>query len=311
MPPVPVLDLEALREVAHEARIDERLAGLVQAGFVAERPDEDLETFAEGVVAEVGEPGLRGCRRDEIVVSRHTFLPRERAPSIGPGDAADAAASALVGARYGPICNGRRRAGDLRDCQQSANDGGSNEAAVVCRSGGGLDGAVRAGKCGGRRAQGPEAEGAEAERDDHDRRRRGVAERACTGDRERCVQRSGHRQPHVAHRRQVDPRPRRAHVRRGHRDREGLRRALVEARQDDLRQAGEGEGRLEDRARHGRLRAHQGPRSLQGDRVDPGRGRDRRLRLQCADGHHHGRRDRQGQGLATVPHTYFGSAPPI
>ena len=88
MPPVPVLDLEALREVAHEARIDERLAGLVQAGFVAERPHEDLETFAEGVVAEVGESGLRGRRRHEIVVCRHTSLPRERAPSIGPGDVA-------------------------------------------------------------------------------------------------------------------------------------------------------------------------------------------------------------------------------
>ena len=87
MPAVPVLDLEALRQVAHEARIDERLAGLVQAGLFAERADEDLEAFAEGVVTEVGETGLRGRRRDEVAVCRHAFLPRERAPSIGSGGA--------------------------------------------------------------------------------------------------------------------------------------------------------------------------------------------------------------------------------
>ena len=56
--PVPVLDLQALREVTHDPRVQVRLADRVEARLVAQRPHEDLETLAERVVAEVVEAGL-------------------------------------------------------------------------------------------------------------------------------------------------------------------------------------------------------------------------------------------------------------
>ena len=44
---VPILDLEALREVAGDPLVQERLAGGVQSGLVAQGAHEDLQAFTE------------------------------------------------------------------------------------------------------------------------------------------------------------------------------------------------------------------------------------------------------------------------
>ncbi len=50
---VPVLDLQALTEVVADAAVDESLTAGVEPGLVVQRPDENVEALAEGVVAEV------------------------------------------------------------------------------------------------------------------------------------------------------------------------------------------------------------------------------------------------------------------
>ena len=68
MPPVPLLDLEALSQVAHDPRVQERLAARVQPRLLAQRPHEDLQALPERIVTEVLEAGLRdGCGQQVLV----------------------------------------------------------------------------------------------------------------------------------------------------------------------------------------------------------------------------------------------------
>jgi hypothetical protein len=60
---VPVLDLQPLTKMHPDAMIDERLAAGVQPGLVTQRGDQDLQAFAEGIVAEV----LEACSLDSGV----------------------------------------------------------------------------------------------------------------------------------------------------------------------------------------------------------------------------------------------------
>ena len=57
------LDDAPLREVKGDAVVDESFAAGVQSRLLAQRPNQDLEALAEGVVAEVLKPrSLDGCR---------------------------------------------------------------------------------------------------------------------------------------------------------------------------------------------------------------------------------------------------------
>ena len=56
---VPVLHLEALAEVSHEPRVDERLASVVQPRLVPQGPHQDLEALPKRIVAEVLQTGPR------------------------------------------------------------------------------------------------------------------------------------------------------------------------------------------------------------------------------------------------------------
>ena len=58
MSAVPVLHLQPLPKMHADAGVDEALAALVEPCLVAQRPHEDLQPLAEGVVAEVLEPRL-------------------------------------------------------------------------------------------------------------------------------------------------------------------------------------------------------------------------------------------------------------
>ena len=73
---VPVLHLESLRQVADDPRVEVSLAGRVEARFVAERAHQDLQSFAERVVPEVVQTGLRDRLDHELVVRRHVPSPR-------------------------------------------------------------------------------------------------------------------------------------------------------------------------------------------------------------------------------------------
>ena len=67
VPPVPILDLQPLREVKPDAVVDESFAAGVQSRLLAQRPNQDLEALAEGVVAEVLKPrSLDGCRHQLV-----------------------------------------------------------------------------------------------------------------------------------------------------------------------------------------------------------------------------------------------------
>ena len=56
MAAVPVLHLQPLTQVHADAGIDEALAAIVEPRLVPQRLAQDLESLAEGVVAEVVEP---------------------------------------------------------------------------------------------------------------------------------------------------------------------------------------------------------------------------------------------------------------
>ena len=66
MAAVPVLDLQPLAQVHADARVDEILAAVVEPGLVAQSVDEDLQALAEGVVAEVLEPGSLDGGRHQL-----------------------------------------------------------------------------------------------------------------------------------------------------------------------------------------------------------------------------------------------------
>jgi DNA-binding MarR family transcriptional regulator/GNAT superfamily N-acetyltransferase len=68
---VPVLHLEALGQVANDARIQVGLPGRVEPSLVRQRADEDLETLSKRIVAEIVEAGPfdRSCH--QLVVGWH------------------------------------------------------------------------------------------------------------------------------------------------------------------------------------------------------------------------------------------------
>src|SRR5262249_35602720 len=85
MSAIPVLDLEALREVADDPRVEEGLARRVEPSLVAEGAHEDLEPLPERIVAEVVEPGLGDRVGHEIVVRHHWPLAGVNATGIASG----------------------------------------------------------------------------------------------------------------------------------------------------------------------------------------------------------------------------------
>ena len=84
VPAIPVLDLQPLREVTDDPRVEERLTGGIEAGFVVEGTHEDLEPFAERVVPEVVEPGLRYRSRHQVLVCSHPVPPYWLPPLAPP-----------------------------------------------------------------------------------------------------------------------------------------------------------------------------------------------------------------------------------
>ena len=71
MPAEPVLDLQPLREQAHETAPHRLLPHGVELRLALQAPDEDLEPLAERVVAEVAEARLVAGVGDQLVVLPH------------------------------------------------------------------------------------------------------------------------------------------------------------------------------------------------------------------------------------------------
>ncbi len=84
MPAVPVLDLEALGQVADDPGVQDRLARGVELRLVAQRPHQDLQALPERVVAEIVEAGLRDGFGHQVSVSWHPLPPGIFSGSILP-----------------------------------------------------------------------------------------------------------------------------------------------------------------------------------------------------------------------------------
>ena len=72
MAAIPVLDLQSLRQRGDDAGIDVGLAPGVEPGLVAQRGEQHLEPFPEGVVTEILQAGLRDSAADDIVEFGHS-----------------------------------------------------------------------------------------------------------------------------------------------------------------------------------------------------------------------------------------------
>jgi hypothetical protein len=66
VPPVPILDLQPLREVKPNAVVNESFAAGVQPRFLAQSPNQDLQALTEGVVTEVLKPRSLDCCRNQL-----------------------------------------------------------------------------------------------------------------------------------------------------------------------------------------------------------------------------------------------------
>jgi AcrR family transcriptional regulator len=68
---IPVLDLQSLRERGDDSGIEVALAAGVEPGLVAQRGEQHLEPFPEGVVTEIVQAGLRDGAADDVVEFGH------------------------------------------------------------------------------------------------------------------------------------------------------------------------------------------------------------------------------------------------
>src|SRR4051812_39596298 len=70
MPPVPVLDLQAVDERAHERVVERLLPEVVEGGFGDGGSHDDVEALAPRVTAEVVESGLSRRPVDDLLDAR-------------------------------------------------------------------------------------------------------------------------------------------------------------------------------------------------------------------------------------------------
>ena len=71
MASIPVLHLQPLSQIPHNAWIDERLTAGIEPRLVAQRAEQDVKTLPQGVVTEIVKAGLRDGDRQYVVASWH------------------------------------------------------------------------------------------------------------------------------------------------------------------------------------------------------------------------------------------------
>jgi hypothetical protein len=71
VPAIPVLDLQALLEVADDALAQQVFAGGIQVCLLAQRTHQNLQPLQKRVVAEILEPRRCARRGEQFLVSLH------------------------------------------------------------------------------------------------------------------------------------------------------------------------------------------------------------------------------------------------